>query len=132
MGLFGSSSSSKTENNTQNVSGGAQDGALSIVAAGDANYSYSPTSNVTKNVTDADAINNMFKVTMAALDNQQKTAEDALGLNARTIDSNNQALDKSLNFVESVKNPDSSNYQKTILYFTVAAVVIVIAINIKG
>lgn len=119
MGFFDSSSSSNTTNKTQNVSGGAQDGALSIVSSGDADYSY------TSNVTDGNAIQNMFDVTIKALSNQQALAENALGLNTK-------ALDKSLNFVESVKSPDSQNLKKIGLYFAVATVLIVIAVNLKG
>ncbi len=115
MGFFDSKSSSNVETNTQNQSSGAQDEAVSIVSGGEVNF------------TDGNAIQNMFSVTMTALENQQKTAEDALGLNSSAMAFNNKTLNKSLSFAEGIKNPSSDNLKKIGLYFAVATVLVVVA-----
>lgn len=104
MGLFGSSSKSSTVNESQDISGGAQDEAINVSAGGNVNY------------TDGNAIQNSFDLAMTALNNQQKTAEGALGLNA-----------SSLVFAEKVKNPLGDNVKKLGLYFAVATVIIFVA-----
>lgn len=106
MGILDFSSSSETRNidESRTVEGGAQDGSTSVVGGG------------AVTVTDGNAIQNMFQVTMAALKNQQKIADDALGLN-----------ESSLAFAEKVKNPLGDNVKRLGLYFTVATVIVFVA-----
>ena len=104
MGFFDSKSETTVKNETNNQSSGAQDQATSISSGGNVQ------------ITDGDAIQNMFQVTMAALNGQQQAAENALGLN-----------ETSLKFASSVKNPLGDNVKKLGLYFAVATVVVVVA-----
>ena len=107
MGFFDSDSQTDIKNETNNQSSGAQDKATSISSGGDVT------------VTDGDAIQSMFEVTMAAMNGQQQAAENALGLNQ-----------KSLDFAESVKNPLGDNVKKLGLYFAVGTVLIFVVATV--
>ncbi len=106
---FSSSSSTKNIDESRNVEGGAQDGSTSIVGGGSVS------------VVDGNAIQNMFSVTMAALEGQQLAAESALALNSN-----------SLKFAEKVKNPLGDNVKKLGLYFAVGTVIIFVVATQLG